>query len=96
MQFLKTYAFNFSSMDNSEFMRNGDFLPTRLQAQQDAVGLITQSKLRSNPESNVGLMTLSGLEGEDLSNLLLLFFQYLYVKSIVKQQILLNFQYWSH
>ena len=60
---------NFSSMDNSEFMRNGDFLPTRLQAQQDAVGLITQSKLRSNPESNVGLMTLSGLEGEDLLNL---------------------------
>jgi len=43
-------------------MRNGDFLPTRLQAQQDAVGLITQSKLRSNPESNVGLLTLSGLE----------------------------------
>ena len=55
----------FFSMDNSEFMRNGDFLPTRLQAQQDAVGLITQSKLRSNPESNVGLMTLSGLEGEE-------------------------------
>jgi len=43
-------------------MRNGDFLPTRLQAQQDAVGLIAQSKLRSNPESNVGLLTLSGLE----------------------------------
>ena len=84
-------------MDNSEFMRNGDFLPTRLQAQQDAVGLITQSKLRSNPESNVGLMTLSGLEGEDLSNLLLLFFSiFIHIKSIVKQQILLNFQYWSH
>jgi len=49
-------------VDNSEFMRNGDFLPTRLQAQQDAVGLITQSKLRSNPESNVGLLTLGGLE----------------------------------
>jgi hypothetical protein len=46
-------------------MRNGDFLPTRLQAQQDAVGIIAQSKLRSNPESNVGLLTLSGLvEGE--------------------------------
>merc|ERR1711936_22583 len=45
-----------------EYMRNGDLLPTRLQAQQDAVGLITQSKLRSNPESNVGLLTLSGLE----------------------------------
>lgn len=48
-------------VDNSEYMRNGDFLPTRLQAQQDAVGIITQSKLRSNPESNVGLLTLSGL-----------------------------------
>ncbi len=48
-------------MDNSEHMRNGDFLPTRLQAQQDAVNLVTQSKLRSNPESNVGLMTLSEL-----------------------------------
>lgn len=52
----------FICVDNSEYMRNGDFLPTRLQAQQDAVGLITQSKLRSNPESNVGLLTLGGLE----------------------------------
>jgi len=43
-------------------MRNGDFLPTRLQAQQDAVGMITQAKLRSNPESNVGLMSLSDLD----------------------------------
>ena len=48
-------------MDNSEYMRNGDFLPTRLQAQQDAVNLVTQTKLRSNPESNVGLMTLAEL-----------------------------------
>merc|ERR1711970_371731 len=47
--------------DNSQFMRNGDFLPTRLQAQQDAVNLITHSKTRSNPESNVALMTLSDL-----------------------------------
>ena len=39
-------------MDNSEYMRNGDFLPTRLQAQQDAVNLVTQSKLRSD-ESHV-------------------------------------------
>ncbi|TRY76726.1 hypothetical protein TCAL_07431 [Tigriopus californicus] len=48
-------------VDNSEYMRNGDFLPTRLQAQQDAVNLVTQSKLRANPESNVGLMTLAEL-----------------------------------
>jgi len=48
-------------VDNSQFMRNGDFLPTRLQAQQDAVNLIAHSKTRSNPESNVALMTLSDL-----------------------------------
>jgi len=47
--------------DNSQFMRNGDFHPTRLQAQQDAVNLITHSKTRSNPENNVALMTLSDL-----------------------------------
>jgi len=48
-------------VDNSEFMRNGDYLPTRLQAQQDAVNLIAHSKTRANPESNVALMTLSDL-----------------------------------
>jgi len=48
-------------VDNSQYMRNGDFNPSRLLAQQDAVNLITQSKTRSNPESNVALMTLSDL-----------------------------------
>ena len=47
------------SVDNSEFMRNSDFLPTRLQAQQDAVSLVCHSKTRSNPENNVGLLSLS-------------------------------------
>ena len=49
------------SVDNSDYMRNGDFLPTRLQAQQDAVNLICRSKTRSNPENNVGLLTLAKL-----------------------------------
>ena len=49
----------FYSVDTSDFMRNGDFVPTRLQAQQDAVNVITHSKTRSNPENNVGLLTLS-------------------------------------
>lgn len=40
-------------------MRNGDFVPTRLQAQQDAVNLVCHSKTRSNPENNVGLLTLA-------------------------------------
>merc|ERR1712106_316761 len=48
-------------IDNSQYMRNGDFNPSRLIAQQDAVNLITQSKTRSNPESDVALMTLSDL-----------------------------------
>ena len=46
-------------VDNSEFMRNSDFLPTRFQAQQDAVSLVCHSKTRSNPENNVGLLSLS-------------------------------------
>nr|CAG4640980.1 EOG090X08NC [Eulimnadia texana] len=46
-------------VDNSEYMRNGDFLPSRLQAQQDAVNMVCHAKTRSNPESNVGLLTLA-------------------------------------
>lgn len=46
-------------VDNSEYMRNGDFIPTRLQAQQDAVDLVCHTKTSSNAENNVGLMTFS-------------------------------------
>uniref|UniRef100_A0A669DP19 26S proteasome non-ATPase regulatory subunit 4 n=1 Tax=Oreochromis niloticus TaxID=8128 RepID=A0A669DP19_ORENI len=46
-------------VDNSEYMRNGDFLPTRLQAQQDAVNIVCHSKTRSNPENNVGLISMA-------------------------------------
>lgn len=46
-------------VDNSEYMRNGDFIPTRLQAQQDAVDLVCYSKTSANAENNVGLMTIS-------------------------------------
>ena len=40
-------------------MRDGDFIPTRMQVQQDAVSLIFHAKTRSNPENNVGLLTFS-------------------------------------
>ncbi|XP_066124041.1 26S proteasome non-ATPase regulatory subunit 4 isoform X2 [Saccopteryx bilineata] len=53
-----------SCVDNSEYMRNGDFLPTRLQAQQDAVNIVCHSKTRSNPENNVGLITLAKYVGQ--------------------------------
>lgn len=54
------------SVDNSDFMRNGDFVPTRLQAQQDAVNLVCHSKTRSNPENNVGLITLAKYDSDVL------------------------------
>ena len=31
-------------MDNSEWMRNGDYVPTRFQAQADAINLICGAK----------------------------------------------------
>ncbi|XP_034030693.1 26S proteasome non-ATPase regulatory subunit 4-like isoform X2 [Thalassophryne amazonica] len=46
-------------VDNSEYMRNGDFLPTRLHAQQDAVNIVCHSKTRNNTENNVGLITMA-------------------------------------
>jgi len=49
-------------VDNSDYMRNGDFVPTRMQAQQDAVNLVCMSKTRSNPENNVGLLKMAGTE----------------------------------
>lgn len=45
--------------DNSDYQRNGDYFPTRLNAQKDGVNLVCLSKVRSNPENNVGLLTLS-------------------------------------
>ena len=47
------------SVDNSEWMRNGDFIPTRMQAQQDAVNVVCRMKTRQNVENTVGLMSLA-------------------------------------
>lgn len=48
------------SVDNSEWMRNGDYLPTRWDAQADAVNIVFDVKTSSNPESRVGLITMAG------------------------------------
>nr|BAF75714.1 antisecretory factor-like protein [Pinctada fucata] len=48
-------------VDSSDYMRNGDFVPTRFQAQQDAVNLVCHSKTRSNPENNVGLISMGNI-----------------------------------
>ncbi|CCM03231.1 uncharacterized protein FIBRA_05356 [Fibroporia radiculosa] len=47
-------------IDNSEYMRNGDYTPSRYDAQADAVTTIFQTKVDSNPENTVGVMTLAG------------------------------------
>jgi 26S proteasome regulatory subunit N10 len=49
-----------TSMDNSEYMRNSDYTPTRLEAQQDAAGVISNSKINSNPENTVGVLSMAG------------------------------------
>lgn len=56
------FYFYFFSVDNSDYMRNGDFFPSRLQAQNDAVSLICQSKRQRNPENTVGLLSLACTE----------------------------------
>ncbi|KAI9846305.1 MAG: hypothetical protein M1838_001336 [Thelocarpon superellum] len=47
-------------VDNSESSRNGDYAPTRFEAQADAVSLIFSAKTQANPESSVGLMSMGG------------------------------------
>lgn len=48
------------SLDNSEYMRNGDYPPTRFQAQAEAVQTVFTAKTDANPESAVGMMTMAG------------------------------------
>ncbi|TBU29104.1 hypothetical protein BD311DRAFT_787968 [Dichomitus squalens] len=47
-------------VDNSEYMRNGDYHPDRFRAQTDAVTTLFQTKVDSNPENTVGFMTMAG------------------------------------
>jgi len=56
-------------LDNSEWMRNGDYTPTRLEAQQDALNLITGAKTQSNPESTVAVVACAGKSPEVLVTL---------------------------
>mmetsp|Transcript_21665 Transcript_21665/g.45252 ORF Transcript_21665/g.45252 Transcript_21665/m.45252 type:complete len:407 (-) Transcript_21665:72-1292(-) len=42
-------------LDCSEFMRNGDYVPTRLEAQQDAANLLVGAKTQAHPQSTVGV-----------------------------------------
>ncbi|KAF2750926.1 hypothetical protein M011DRAFT_483825 [Sporormia fimetaria CBS 119925] len=56
-------------VDNSENSRNGDYVPSRWEAQCDAANLIFSAKTGANPESSVGLMTMGGNTPEILTTL---------------------------
>lgn len=56
-------------VDNSESSRNGDYVPSRWEAQTDAANLIFQYKSQANPESSVGLMSMGGNGPEVLTTL---------------------------
>lgn len=47
-------------VDNSEFARNGDYSPSRFQAQADAVNLLAGAKTQHHPENTVGVMAMAG------------------------------------
>ncbi|GAA6062215.1 hypothetical protein JCM10212_006450 [Sporobolomyces blumeae] len=56
-------------LDNSYHSINGDYAPTRLEAQSDAVHVLFNSKLNANPENEVGLMVMAGKGPEVLTTL---------------------------
>ena len=47
-------------VDNSDWMRNGDYIPTRIEAQNDAVSYVSSAKLNGNAETTVGLLSMAG------------------------------------
>ncbi|KAG8824943.1 hypothetical protein FRC18_010415 [Serendipita sp. 400] len=53
-------------IDNSEYMRNGDYPPNRFDAQADAVTTVFSAKVDSNPENTAGVMTMAGKSPEVL------------------------------
>jgi 26S proteasome regulatory subunit N10 len=48
------------AIDNSEYMRNGDYTPSRYDAQYDACNLIFGRKSEDNPESALALVSTAG------------------------------------
>jgi len=47
-------------LDNSEYMRNGDYEPNRLDAQNETINFISSHKTQSNQESTVGFLSMAG------------------------------------
>eukprot|EP00933_Yihiella_yeosuensis_P051686 TRINITY_DN4966_c0_g1_i1.p1 TRINITY_DN4966_c0_g1~~TRINITY_DN4966_c0_g1_i1.p1 ORF type:complete len:421 (-),score=163.21 TRINITY_DN4966_c0_g1_i1:78-1340(-) len=47
-------------VDNSDYTRNGDYMPSRFESQSDAVNLICGAKTNQNPENSVGILCSAG------------------------------------
>lgn len=57
------------AIDNSEYMRNGDYVASRYDAQLTATEYIFQNKIHANPENTVGLLAYGGQGPQVLSTL---------------------------
>lgn len=47
-------------LDNSEWMRNGDYGLSRIDSQNDAANMISKERTDSNPENTVGVLSMAG------------------------------------
>lgn len=47
-------------IDSSDFMRNGDYSPSRIMAVQDATNILCESLMQRNPENVLGFLTSGG------------------------------------
>eukprot|EP00930_Biecheleria_cincta_P072395 TRINITY_DN597_c0_g1_i1.p1 TRINITY_DN597_c0_g1~~TRINITY_DN597_c0_g1_i1.p1 ORF type:complete len:473 (+),score=149.78 TRINITY_DN597_c0_g1_i1:76-1419(+) len=47
-------------LDNSDYMRNGDYTPSRFDSQSDAANLLCGAKLNQNPENCAGILCSAG------------------------------------
>ena len=56
-------------LDNSDWTRNGDYLPNRFQAQISAVNIIIENRCESNPENTLGIMAMAGKRVQMVSSL---------------------------
>ena len=56
-------------IDNSDWCRNGDYMPNRFQAQISAANFIIENRCETNPENSLGIMTMAGKRVEMVSTL---------------------------
>eukprot|EP00923_Selenidium_pygospionis_P046826 GHVN01080846.1.p1 GENE.GHVN01080846.1~~GHVN01080846.1.p1 ORF type:complete len:399 (+),score=120.11 GHVN01080846.1:61-1257(+) len=47
-------------LDNSDWSRNGDYAPSRFEAQTDTADVVSRAKSRGNPENATGVLTMAG------------------------------------